>query len=91
MPFAIARLGQQIGVGRRFALRLARAELLVDGAAPGERVGDFAEGRLDRALVGRDRRVALRLGEANIGAAGAGLEDRIGRVAARRSSRRRRR
>ena len=76
MPFAIARFGQQIGVGRRFALRLARAELLADGAAPGERVGNFAERRLDRALVVRDGRVPLRLGEANIGAAGAGLEDR---------------
>src|ERR671912_2349285 len=52
-PVPVARFGQEIGIGRRFALRLTRTQLLADGAAPGEGVGNFAERLLDRALIGR--------------------------------------
>ena len=59
--------------------------------APGKRVGDLAEGGLDRALVGRKRGVALVFAQAHVGMAGAGLEDGVIGVGSGAPARRRRR
>ena len=59
-PRSIARFGERVGVGSRACWRSAGGDLVVDRAAAGRGVGDFAERGLDRLLVGRDRRIALR-------------------------------
>jgi hypothetical protein len=59
---AIAGFGQLVCVGRRIGIGAGGAELLGDRAAAGERIGDFAEGGLDRFLIGGDRGIALGFG-----------------------------
>ena len=76
----VASFGQYISVGGRRLLPRPRADLVIDGAAPGERVGHFAERGLDRLLVGRDGRIAIGFAQADVGVARAGLEDGVGRV-----------
>src|SRR6185503_21186908 len=80
---AIARFGQEVGVGSRGLLALASRDFVVDRASAGKRVRDVAKRSLDRALVVRHRGALLGFGQADIGVPGAGLEDGVACVRAR--------
>src|SRR6185503_18430735 len=76
----VARLVAHVGEVERVARRLeAHPELLLGGRAfadVDERVGDFAERGLDRALVAGERLLAPRLSLVEARLAAAGIEDR---------------